>query len=220
MRVDREHQSKANILNTKSLHAILLTILYEHYYTQPVAEKIFYFLIYILELALHFNVNSNNSQNVSRKTESEAMETDEPRSSGLSPTSPKEFDELDYNTWFKSSLITKNLCTFVPFVFTKYEPVETESVVAKPVDLPVSSVDRLNLAESAASETSMDGKVPPLKKMCSGMTPISFEGLSKKTLLFNEEPFKEICSPLLSMISVFELCPLPSSRVLSCSTFV
>lgn len=183
--MDRELQSKVNILNTKSLHAILLTILYEHYYTQPVAEKIFYFLIYILELALHFNFNSNNSQNGSSKTESEAMETDEPRSSGLSPTSPKEFDELDYNTWFKSSLITKNLCTFVPFVFTKYEPVEAESVVARSVDLPVNSVNRLNLAESGASETSMDGKVPPSKKICSGMTLFLVKNNRKRTVKNN-----------------------------------
>ena len=40
-----------------------------------------------------------------------------------------------------------------------------ESVVIKSVVLPVSSVDRLNLAESEDGEDSMEGKVPPLKKM-------------------------------------------------------
>lgn len=79
------------------------------------------------------------------------------------------FDELDHNTWFKSEKIRKNLCTFVPFIMTKYERVSsTESL-----DLPVSSVDRLNLAEEDLVEgRSHLSAVPPLKKMCSGLPSV------------------------------------------------
>ena len=108
LRVDYELRSKSKILNTKSLHAILITILYEHYYANPVAEKVLYFTVYVLELALHFS--SVNSESV----ESE------------SSTSSK-FDEFNYETWFKSNEIKRNLCTFVPFVSTKYEPIEQQS---------------------------------------------------------------------------------------------
>ncbi len=60
----------------------------------------------MLELALHFGV--------ARGPEDVTMETDEV--GGVS----REFDELDYNTWFKSDVVTRNMCTFVPFVFTRY----------------------------------------------------------------------------------------------------
>ena len=38
-------------------------------------------------------------------------------------TSPN-FDELNNETWFKSNEIKRNLCTFVPFITRKYEPLD------------------------------------------------------------------------------------------------
>ena len=113
MRVDYELRSKSRILNSKSLHAILITILYEHYYTSPVAEKILYFTVYILELALHFS-----SYNISSTTST--------TSTTQSEESTSKFDELNHETWFKSNEIKRNLCTFVPFVSSKYVTVEQE----------------------------------------------------------------------------------------------
>ena len=52
-RIEKELASKWNVLNTKILHSIILTLLYEHYYTSPLSEKILYFVIYILELTVY-----------------------------------------------------------------------------------------------------------------------------------------------------------------------
>ena len=75
----------------------------------------------------------------------------------------KQFDELDYETWFKSNDLKKNMCTFVPFVHTSYVLIN----MGEDASNPVIPVDRLNLTEQ-------DNKYqlpadPPLKKMCSGI---------------------------------------------------
>lgn len=154
--IDQELVNKSDILNTKCLHAILLTILYEHYYTQPVAEKILYFVIYVLELALHLS-----------KQKEELNETE--NESKFVP-----FEELDYETWFKSNQIKINLCTFVPFVSTKHEIVKNEDISNDPSS--AHSMDHLNSDnENAKTDDSKYHSfvVPPLKKICadSKLTP-------------------------------------------------
>jgi hypothetical protein len=107
LRLDYELRFKSKILNTKSLHAILITILHEHFYTNSMAEKVVYFAVYILELALHFSSSNAHS------TETESATS--------------KFDEFNYETWFKSNEIKRNLCTFVPFVSSKLVPIEQQT---------------------------------------------------------------------------------------------
>jgi len=83
------------------------------------------------------------------------MPTDDPIQS------PKKFDELDYTTWFKSDEIRRNLCTFVPFVTTKYEPFLKTTATTTSYPEP-DTLDRLNLTEADQVDTNK----PPLKKMC------------------------------------------------------
>jgi len=72
----------------------------------------------------------------------------------------QKFDELDYTTWFKSDEIRRNLCTFVPFITTKYEPfLKTTATTSYPEP---GTLDRLNLTEADQVDTNK----PPLKKMC------------------------------------------------------
>lgn len=65
------------------------------------------------------------------------------------------------------------MCTFVPFIFTKYELVKSKASL----DLPVSSVDRLNLTEEQTKDINQLPAVPPLKKMCSGIRPSSSQSV-------------------------------------------
>ena len=61
-------------------------------------------------------------------------------------TSPN-FDELNNETWFKSNEIKRNLCTFVPFITRKYEPLD-----------PSDQTDEENQKGRF--------KAPPLKRIC------------------------------------------------------
>lgn len=131
-RLSNELDSKSKILNSKSLHAILITILYEHYYTNPVVEKILYFTIYILELALHYSSNEKKEN---------SMDIEDDSASSL------KFDELNFETWFKSNSIRRNMCTFVPFVTKKYEPVQ-----------------QTDASEDDTKKSVI--KVPPFKRIC------------------------------------------------------
>lgn len=44
---------KLNVLETKTLHGFLFSLLYKHFYEQTLPERCFYFIIYIIELALY-----------------------------------------------------------------------------------------------------------------------------------------------------------------------
>ncbi len=45
------------------------------------------------------------------------METESKESPKLEENLTINFDEFNYDTWFKSNEIKRNLCTFVPFVY-------------------------------------------------------------------------------------------------------
>ena len=59
------------------------------------------------------------------------------------------------------------MCTFVPFIFTKYELVKSKASV----DLPVSSVDRLNLTEEQTNVITT-GTIP--QKLANALLPQYF----------------------------------------------
>lgn len=124
-----------NLLNTKILHAILLNLLYEHFYINPLAEKILYFLVFVLELAVQ-NVNANSNHKLETNTE--------PNSNQIL------FDEKNPQTWFKSNRIEHNLHTFVSFSQNEIKEVNSEETTMITIG---------------------NKKLPPLKRICSGLSP-------------------------------------------------
>ena len=176
-RVDKELVAKWNILNTKQLHALIINILYEHYYdsnrgdsgssstsgvssdageqASMVTEKILYFVVYVLELAVFMSLNFSLKD--SKLSPSASGETNSSSSGTRVP-----FNELNFETWFKSHDIVENLCTYVPF--TKYEL----SKEVAPCSESDSSGTQASTASTAADIFVSKQPLPPLKKMCSG----------------------------------------------------
>ena len=155
IRIDKELIAKWNILNTKQLHALILSLLYEHYYASDSTkiimgnEKTLYLIVYVLELGVFMGLNYNMGK---FKSEKEPMVKGDEREAS--------YDELIYDTWFNSNELSENLCEHV--AFSKYE--NKIEMVNHAENAPESSNDQLG-----PDQSSMPQRIPPLKKMCSGL---------------------------------------------------
>ncbi len=118
----------------------------------PINEKILYFVVYILELAVYY------------ASFSERVKADEEMPSDSD--SKVKFDELNFETWFKSNQIISNLCTYVRF--TKLEPIDSN----RPAEANKSSDAQENISkedeEFQLSNDSSKQSIPPLKRIRSG----------------------------------------------------
>jgi E3 ubiquitin-protein ligase UBR3 len=160
LRVDKELVSKWNILNSKQLHALILNLLYEHYYAKDSVkiimnnDKIFYLIIYILELGvfmgLNLKLNTNESNDSSKSIDDQT------------------YDELNYDTWFSGNDLAENICTHVPF--SKYEKKSNEASVCDGKD--VIEYSRFNQQQEnmeVSNERQTTKRLPPHKKMRSSI---------------------------------------------------
>lgn len=136
-KLEQDLSKRKNLLNTKILHAILLNLLYEHLYINPLAEKTLYFVIFILELSVH-ETKINSEQKMEVDSESNINQV--------------VFDEKNPTTWFKTNKIEHNLHTFVSFSQVEKNLVKLETPI-----------------EAMSGNKSL----PPLKRICSGLSPTS-----------------------------------------------
>jgi len=118
-----------------------------------VNEKILYFVVYILELAVYyasFNEKVQRDEEMPLDSENKAVQ----------------FDELNHETWFKSNEIAKNLCNYVRF--TKLEPIGSN----RPSEAHKSSDAQADVGredeEFQTSSQSSKQSIPPLKRIRSG----------------------------------------------------
>ena len=194
LRVDKELISKWNILNTKQLHALIINLLYEHYFATDSTkiimnnEKIFYLIVYILELGVFMGLNLKLNTNENDNTDS--------------INNSQIFDELNYETWFNTNSLTENICKHV--TFSKYEnkPVEANVNDVKDVnDYTRSNQQQDNLDMSI--ERQMSQRLPPHKKMRSSKSKIYV--LKKKAV----ESFHKLESEKSQLINAlfFEFIP-------------
>lgn len=135
-KLQKDLSNRHNLLNTKILHAILINLLYEHFYLNPLAEKILYFLVFVLELAVH-DVKSSLNQTMETNSETNSNQV--------------LFDEKNPYSWFKSNRIEHNLHTFVSF--SQYE---------KKNEAKTEEITQVIMGNQ---------KLPPLKRICSGLSP-------------------------------------------------
>ncbi len=87
---------KFDLLNTKCLHGVLFTLLYWYANEIILPEKVLYFIVYILELAVMHATPDD-------------VETDD-------STSHRVCKEGNYDTWFESNNIFDNLCRTIGYV--------------------------------------------------------------------------------------------------------
>jgi E3 ubiquitin-protein ligase UBR3 len=152
--IEKEMRQRSDILNTKTLHAFLLLILYEHNYNKQMPEKVIYFVVYIIELAIHFGEK--------KKTETKSTKS-----------TPFTFNEFNYETWFNSDDILENISTTVPFT----QLIKLSKNNDKKEDQQEESIFRFEMLQSSSplmttiNEQQSEGcfKVPPSKKICSGI---------------------------------------------------
>ncbi len=126
----------------------------------PVSEKILYFVIYILELAVY------TIKETKRSSESATTEN--------IPNNADQSDESNFENWFKSNDIAENLYAVVPFP-TRDLKDQASSDTASNSKSASSTRPRFDSdaaysssSESTSGASSKSSNKPPYKKICSG----------------------------------------------------